>query len=296
MLLAAVLLTVCPLAAQAETTVSVGTSTITVAMPERELAASREQILGWVRRCGESVSDYFGRLPVPAVRLELTSTPGRGARSGRTWNGRLIRLSLGAGTREEDLRDDWTLTHELCHLAFPDLDEHYAWIYEGYATWVEPVIRARAGLLKPEQFWRETLEGMPKGLPGPKDEGLDGTKAWGRTYWGGALFWMSADLEIRERTRNKHSLQTVLRAVLDAGGDGAHRWSVDQLLAKGDEATGTTVLRDFYARMGEAPYRADLPALWKSLGVERRGGDLVFDDDAPRASLRRALTARPATQ
>jgi len=74
---------------------------------------------------------------------------------------------------------------------------------------------------------------------------------------------MSADLEIRERTQNKHSLQTALRAVLSAGGDGTHRWSVDELLAKGDEATGTTVLRDLYARMGQAPYRADLPALWK---------------------------------
>jgi hypothetical protein len=48
--------------------------------------------------------------------------------------------------------------------------------------------------------------------------------------------------------------------------------------------------------MGEAPYRADLPALWKSLGVERRGGDVAFDDEAPRSALRRAITARPGSQ
>jgi len=296
MLLIAALLALAPSPARTDATVSIGKSEITVALPDEEPAASRDQILAWVRRCGESVADYFGRFPVAALRLELTSARGRGVQSGRTWNGRLIRVVLGVETREADLRDDWVLTHELCHLAFPDLDERFTWMSEGYATWVEPVLRVRAGLLRPETFWRETLEGMPKGLPGPKDEGLDGTTAWGRTYWGGALFWMSADLEIRERTRNRHSLQTALRAVLAAGGDGARRWSVDELLAKGDEATGTTVLRELYARMGKAPYRADLPALWKSLGVERRGGDIAFDDGAPRSALRRALTARSATQ
>jgi len=293
MFLAAALLALVPSSAQTETTVSIGKSTITVALPDREPAASRDQILAWVRRCGESIADYFGRFPVPDLRLELTSTDGRGVQSGRTWNGRRIRVAIGVETGEADLRNDWVLTHELCHLAFPDLDERFTWMSEGYATWVEPVVRVRAGLLRPEDFWRETLEGMPKGLPGPKDGGLDGTKAWGRTYWGGALFWMTADLEIRERTQTKRSLQTALRAILDAGGDGTHRWSVDELLAKGDAATGTTVLRDLYARMGEAPYRADLPALWKSLGVERRGGTLAFDDMAPRSALRRAITTRP---
>src|SRR3954464_7717354 len=146
MLLAPLLLALGPLSAAAETTVTIGKATITVALPDREPAASRDQILAWVRRCGESAADYFGRFPVPELRLELTSARGGGVRSGRTWNGRLIRVELGVETREADLRDDWVLTHELCHLAFPDLDERFAWIYEGYATWVEPVLRARAGL------------------------------------------------------------------------------------------------------------------------------------------------------
>lgn len=34
----------------------------------------------------------------------------------------------------------------------------------------------------------------------------------------------------------------------------------------------------------------DLNALWRQLGVVRRNGSVVFDDDAPRAGIRRALT------
>lgn len=280
------------LAPQAESSVPIREATITVALPPRDLPATREQILAWVRCCGEAVADYFGRFPVPEVRLELTSKGRGGVGSGRTWNGRRIRIDLGAATRDADLRDDWMLTHELCHLAFPDLDERFAWMYEGYATWVEPIVRVRAGLLEPEELWRQTLEGMPKGLAGPEEGGLDGTTAWGRTYWGGAEYWMSADLEIRERTRNRHSLQTALRAVLDAGGDGRRLWSVDDLLAKGDAATGTTVLRDLYAKRGKGRHRADLTALWKSLGVEQHPGGILFDDRAPQALLRQSLTAR----
>ena len=261
-------------------------------LPARDLSLPREQVLDWVRGCGEAIVDYYGKFPVAEVRLEISSRRGGGVRSGRTWNGRLIRIQLGTTTTEQELRDDWMLTHELCHLAFPDLDEKHAWMYEGLATWVEPVARARTGRLSLESMWLQTLEGMPKGLPGPKDGKLDGTTAWGRTYWGGAYYWMRADLEIRERTKNEKSLQTALRAILAAGGDGSQRWTVDAVVDKGDEATGTTALRDLYREMGQGAYLPDLPALWKRLGVEKKGGTIVFDDGAPQAALRRSLTSK----
>jgi hypothetical protein len=61
---------------------------------------------------------------------------------------------------------------------------------------------------------------------------------------------------------------------------------------KGDDATGTTVLRDLYKEIGQASFTPDLAALWKRLGVDLRGDVLVLDDQAPAAWLRRALTAR----
>jgi hypothetical protein len=38
--------------------------------------------------------------------------------------------------------------------------------------------------------------------------------------------------------------------------------------------------------------RANLDAPWKALGVRVEGGEVVFDDAAPDAALRKAITAR----
>lgn len=45
---------------------------------------------------------------------------------------------------------------------------------------------------------------------------------------------------------------------------------------------------------GPGARELDAEALWKRLGVSRRGGSVVFDDSAPLAALRRAITAPPA--
>ena len=63
-------------------------------------------------------------------------------------------------------------------------------------------------------------------------------------------------------------------------------------MKKGDEAAGAPVLLDLYREMGQAAYKPDLPTLWKNLGVAKGGADLVVDDAAPQAALRRAITAR----
>jgi len=278
--------------ADREVAVPIGSSEVTVVFPEKPLSVTRDQVVAWVKACGDTIVDYFGKFPVAKVRIELSSNGKGGVKSARTWNGRLIRLQLGSGAKEETLRDDWMLTHEFCHLSFPDLDEKFAWVYEGMAVYTEPIARVRAGRMKAPQMWKETLEGMPKGMPGPGDGALDGTTAWGRKYWGGALFWLRADLGIREKSGGKASLQTALRGILDAGGNGTQRWSPEEIARKGDEATGTTVLQDLYREMGQAAYKADLPALWKQLGVAKAGADVVVDDQAPQAALRKALTER----
>ncbi|MGB7134203.1 MAG: hypothetical protein WBD46_02880, partial [Acidobacteriaceae bacterium] len=53
---------------------------------------------------------------------------------------------------------------------------------------------------------------------------------------------------------------------------------------------------DLYARMSTTPVTVDLDSLWKKLGVIRTGEDQVrFDDRAPEANLRRAITKTPAS-
>src|SRR5262249_1538043 len=154
------------------------------------------------------------------------------------------------------------------------------WLEEGIATYVEPLARARAGHLSDEAVWSGLVLGLPNGLPQAGDHGLDDTHTWGRTYWGGALFCLLADLEIRQRTGGKRSLDDALRGMLASGGNIAVRWELSRALEAGDSATGVPVLADLHRRMGSEPYPVDLTALWKKLGVSLAGKRVVFDDAA----------------
>ncbi len=182
----------------------------------------------------------------------------------------------------------------MVHLGIPNLPRAHRWLEEGIATYVEPLARARAGTLTVEEVWAGLVKGLPNGLPQAGDQGLDRTHTWGRTYWGGALFCFLADLEIRERTRNRKSLDDALRGILTAGGDIAVSWPLERLLREGDRATGVPVLKELHARMGTKAEDVDLAALWRRLGVRGAGDSVSFDDKAPLAGIRRSMTAAAA--
>ncbi len=120
--------------------------------------------------------------------------------------------------------------------------------------------------------------------------GLDNTHTWGRTYWGGALFCLLADMEIYRRTHNRKGLEDALRGILLAGGNITQDWELEKALSPGDRATGVPVLLELYEKMKDKPVVVDLDALWTQLGIERQDNRAVFDDLAPLAAVRKAIT------
>jgi hypothetical protein len=162
-------------------------------------------------------------------------------------------------------------------------------------VYVEPIARIQAKQMTAESMWADLVRDLPKGLPQAGDEGLDHTHTWGRTYWGGALFCLMADVEIRRQTQNKKGLQNGLRGILNAGGDIRHDWPLADALKAGDQAVGGTVLTDLYTQWKDKPVDVNLPALWKQLGVEARGKTVHLIEDAPLATVRRAITSPDAS-
>lgn len=248
----------------------------------------------WIEGAARAVRDHFGRAFITRAQIVVVPVRGRGMSFGRTLGngGATIVAMVGRESALADLASGWELIHELLHVSFPKLAREHAWLEEGMATYVEPLLRARRGLITAEDAFARMLERMPHGLPASDDQGLDHTHTWGRTYWGGAMFCLLADVAIREGTRGARSLDDAFSAVLAAGGNVAERWEIERVLSVGDAATGTRVLRDAYARMAHARVDVDLAALWKKLGVSARGGSVVFDDAAPLAWVRRAMVAK----
>ncbi len=266
---------------------------LSVAIAPGETGLTHEAILTWVKQSVDAVASYFGRLPDANSRLLIVPTTGSGISGGVTYGygGAASRIAIGRNTTQAQLARDWVLVHELTHHGFPSVPDDQHWMEEGMATYVEPIARAQLGQLSAQRVWGDMVDGLPKGLPRDGDEGLDRTHTWGRTYWGGALFYLLADVEIRRQTGNRRGLQDALRAVVAADGNISHSWPVAKILATGDQGTGTHVLEDLYAQLKEAPAPTDLAELWQRLGVKVQDGAVSFDDTAPLAAIRRAITA-----
>jgi len=279
-------------------TISVcGGSTIDIDFADDSGNTSRSDLLNWIKRAASAVCTYYGKYPVSHLALEVHVRGGPGVHSGVTYpadDGGLIKISVGSGTTVGQLNSDWMLTHEMIHLAFPSVARNHHWIEEGISVYVEPVARVRAGQLSTTTMWHDVVRDMPQGEPEAGDEGLDRTHTWGRTYWGGAMFCLLADVRIREQTGNRKGLQDALRGILNAGGVITQDWDIERAFAVGDKATGTTALMDLYREMRDKPAPVDLAALWQKLGIQRKpDGSIELVPSAPLANIREAIT-RPA--
>lgn len=267
-------------------------SVLCITMPDQD--AARGAVLdAWIERSARIVAQYYGRFPARLVHIEIDAVPGAEVGSGRTTDedGLKIRVQVGRDAGPERLSRDWVLVHEMVHLALPETGPTHDWLAEGLAVYVEGIARAQAGNRAVADVWAESRRSMPKGLPQPGEGGMDQTHTWARTYWGGALFCLEADVRMRERTGNRLGLQTALRAILAETGGYAVDRPIGEVLRMGDRATGTRVLEDLYQEYRSAPRAPDLALLWRRLGVPEDPLAEPFDDHAPLAAIRIAITA-----
>jgi hypothetical protein len=271
--------------------------TIRVEYNPAGFALSRAELHEWVRQSARATTAYFGRFPVSYARITIEPTRGDRVTQGRA-AGRPephIVVTLGRQVTASTLAQESLLVHEMVHLAVPDHDIRYLWLHEGIATYVENVARAQAGLTSAQDVWSELVRELPEGLPDAREPGgLNDTRSDGRRYWGGALFCLLADIEIRRATGNRSGLQDALRALQRQGGNLSRLWTLERTLDVADRGTRTGVLATLYKQMGTRPYIPDLQRLWRDLGVRLEGSRVVLDDSAPLAAIRRAITEAPS--
>ena len=279
--------------------IRIGGATLQVDFAEGHLDLPLDAILQHIQTAADAVTAYYGRFPVSRARILIVPIAGRGGEPhGTTWGDMagfpaFTRIGLGEHTTAADLADDWVTTHEMVHYAFPSLPDDQSWMEEGQATYIEPVARVMTGELSAKRVWGDMFRDMRKGEPQPGDEGLDHTHTWARTYWGGGLFCLEADVEIRRETGNRKGLRDALRAVVAQGGTIDHEWPLERALAIGDNATGTHVLTKMYAAWKDAPVTVDLPKLWSDLGIRSAASGIEFVPDASQMKVREAIAGEP---
>jgi hypothetical protein len=268
-----------------------------VALLDGVAEPSHADVFDWVERTAQAQANYWQGFTARQALVGLVPMASRrGVGYGRTvpGGGVTVMVEIGSDVDRHRLFGDWVLTHELIHTGMPFIRGRGTWFMEGAATYVEPIIRARAGWKTEEEVWREWVDNMPKGAPAFL-RGM--ASASGReNYWGGATFMLLADLAIRRASSGAKGLEDCLGGVLWSGLDGARRAPVGDYAAACDRATGTpamSALVDRHFNRGE-PF--DLAALWRELGVSLIGGRIALDDSAPGAPWRRMIVPgnRPA--
>lgn len=272
-----------------------GKSSLLVRVYGNNWKINRGDLISWVDDAARSVILYYGSLPLKRTVISVTQTADRGvgfataSYSDRFEEGR-IKVNLGRYTRARDLKDTWTLTHEMVHLTFPLVNDRYNWLTEGIATYVEPIGRYRAGLISREKLWGDLVDGLPQGQPQIGDRGLNHTHTWGRTYWGGAIYCLLADLELRKETKNRYGLEHALRGIMYAGANaGSELLNAREILKLADKHTKTSVMTRIYDQQKNRPVTINLHRIWRQLGVKKTGGRVVFNNNAPMAHIRKAI-------
>jgi hypothetical protein len=203
-------------------------------------------------------------------------------------------MRLGRQVTQKDLAADWTMTHELVHTALASLPEDQQWMEEGVATYIEPIAaRTGRGVIRQSSVARHGAwhASWRTGAGGPR---LGSNSQLGRTYWGGALFCLVADVTIRRQTHNRKGLQDALRATGANGSTIDQERSLINVLQTGDRATGRTVLVDLYKAWKDKPVTVDLEELWLEVGIRLTSDSVDFDSHASSSSLRESITSTPA--
>jgi hypothetical protein len=253
-----------------------------------------EMLHRWARESATTSVLPSGRFALRRAAVRIREIDSR-SRSPVPWgqtlrrDGVAVLLFVRRGASYEELRGDWTAVHEFAHLYHPYLGARGRWLAEGLASYYQNVLRARAGLLAPEDAWLRLDAGFRRGEavgPGSRIDAL-GRGGTMRVYWAGAAFWLDADL----RLRREHG--TDLLQVLDAYAqcclDGEASLQPEAFMAALDRTADVDVFSKLYARY--APMR-DFPSLdasYAALGIAREGDGLGFADDTRMATLRSAI-------
>ncbi len=253
----------------------------------------------WAEEAARATVLPSGRFPLRSARVEVRESQSRGS-SPVPWGQTsrdgdvAVLLYVRRDASYEQLRADWTAVHEFSHLAHPYLGERGRWLAEGLASYHQNVLRARAGLLTPEEAWQRLDAGFRRGEAVADGPALDamGRQRGGtmRVYWAGAAYWLEMDLALRRYH------DTTLEAVLDRYAqcclDGTAHVAPEDFVAALDRAAGIALFVKRYRDYAESTVFPSLTDSYRALGIQRSGAGLEFSDDSAARRLREVMTAR----
>ena len=228
----------------------------------------------WLRHVASSVSDVYGRFPLTQVEVRVLIGDARGEDEdspipfGRVTrrDGTAVELYIDIERPIAEFYADWTATHEFSHLLLPPVRWQQRWIAEGFASYYQNVLMARAGQYSREEALGRLTAGFARGRASspelsPNEAARAGMRrARYKIYWSGAAFALLADVRLRERSNGKESLDTVLGRFQQCCLPPGKRWSGPDLFRQFDALLDEPLFMPLYRQHADAPGFPDVQA------------------------------------
>lgn len=262
--------------------------------------ADVEQMQLWIADAAQTVADLYGKFPLPQAQILIV--PGARSPEPTPWayvvrgGSPAAHFFINQRRPVREFYEDWTAVHELSHLLLPYVGSEDAWVSEGVATYYQNVLRARGGRMTPLDAWERLHAGFLRGMDSARGMTLaqatenmyrGGTHM--RVYWEGAAMILIADVQLRQLSAGRQSMDTALAALNECCSSTERAWNGRELFDKLDELTGTTVFRELYDQHVASRNFPDLTQAYRSLGIAATGAGIELVSEGREKRLRDAI-------
>ena len=159
--------------------------------------------------------------------------------------------------------EDWTVYHEIAHLAIPFVGEDYAWFSEGFASYMQYQIMAQSGVLTLplEQAYLNKIAPHLNLFQNEQNAASIATQLMKKrkfpaAYWGGAWFFMLADQQLK--TKHNTSLSYIISRYQQAGR--LEDDNIQALLSSLDKLINDSLFSDLLNQFEHAPASSLYPS------------------------------------
>lgn len=256
------------------------------------------ELHAWLREVAQTTLAAYGRFPVASAQvlvLEIDSRSDSPVPWGQTTRGAgvAVELFVRRGASLAELRADWTAAHEFAHLFHPYLGNSGRWLAEGLASYYQNVLRARAGLVSEAYAWERLDAGFDRGRKSAAGTSLaqisHGARRRGgwpvmRIYWGGAAFWLEADIALHQQ--RGIGLEQVLAGYSSCCLPEPDRVEPDAFLARLDAISHSDIFSRLAQKHLQAPQLPSLDTSYAALGLRVSGAHAQLSDDPQARALR----------
>jgi hypothetical protein len=274
---------------------------LTICVLDERHAVSTVELRRWISDCAKPVADLFHGFPVARLQVLVQPTRrdrGRPVHFARAMRGggALVHLTIAADASASALHGDWITVHELIHLGMPWHTPGGRWFGEGFVSYYQDTLRARAGFITPPEAWQRLESWFVRGRSsGGRRTLLEESRlmtpryAYHRVYYGGAALALMMDVEIRRRFPER-SFDDVMRFLHRTYGRSQEAYTGPELMAAVDAWLGVPICKPLADRYLASRRFPDLRAAYAALGIEVVSGVLRLRNDAPQAADRVSIT------